>query len=128
VSVYASFPPFDTWEVLGVLSADTPSAIFRTRWPSTPSYAAAPVVRIGLSLESRDVVVNLKQVLEVKDHDRLGFARLVAQDLFRFLSSYARTSPDGEILVAPTAVLDHWMRRFEEKFTRDPTFLYRPKD
>ena len=46
----------------------------------------------------------------------------------RFLSSYAQTSPAGEVLVAPTSVLDHWMKRFEEKFSRDPTFLYRAKD
>jgi hypothetical protein len=45
----------------------------------------------------------------------------------RFLSSFAQTSPGGEVLVAPTSVLDQWMKRFEEKFMRDPTFLYRTK-
>ena len=112
VTVYYSFPPYSGWDVLGVLTADAPSAIFRTNWPSTPEFAASPVVQarssnslgemcsivftfsllypltpqIGLSIESADVVSNLKQVLVAKEQDKLGFAYLVAGDLFKSIT------------------------------------------
>lgn len=124
VTVNYCFPPYTGWDVLGVLTSDAPSAIFRTNWPSTPDFAAAPVVQvqlsslayfglptardvsvsmyltkavmcqIGLSIESADVVGNLKQVLRTSEQDKLGFATLVARDLFRCTAPYrtGRTS------------------------------------
>lgn len=54
VTVYFSFPPYSGWDVLGVLTADSPSAMFRTNWPSTPEFAAAPVVQVGACVCERE--------------------------------------------------------------------------
>jgi hypothetical protein len=105
VTVYFSFPPYSGWDVLGVLTADSPSAIFRTNWPATPEFAACSLVQvrycghscvriccihrcgpcnaqIGLSIEPAGVVNNLQQVLGAKEHDKMGIGALVARDLF----------------------------------------------
>ncbi len=42
--------------------------------------------QIGLSIEPADVVTNLQQVLKVQEHDKLGFAFLVAGDLFKYVA------------------------------------------
>ena len=65
---------------------------------------------------------NLKDTVAGAD-DRSHVALKVAQNLFRFMESFSQTRVEGEVLVVPTTVLDRWMKRFSEKYERDPSFL-----
>jgi hypothetical protein len=74
-------------------------------------------------VEPLDVVANITNVQAQAEFDRLAYTQLVARDLFNFLQSFATVTPAGERLVLPTDAVDRWMRRFTEKFARDPNFL-----
>ena len=76
--LYWALPPYETWTALGTVSAERPSAILRTGWPSTPEVSAAPAVRLGVSLEDASVVANLASAQAADAFDKLGFAQLVA--------------------------------------------------
>mmetsp|Transcript_74664 Transcript_74664/g.103757 ORF Transcript_74664/g.103757 Transcript_74664/m.103757 type:complete len:182 (-) Transcript_74664:478-1023(-) len=112
----------EEWAALGVLSADRPSAIFQTGWKSNAEMQACPAVQIGVSIESADFVDNLGDAVNNAD-DKLGFARLVAGNLWNFMGSFAEETEDGEFVVAPMNALDAWLEKFETKFRRDPEFL-----
>lgn len=59
-----------------------------------------------------------------KDDRQRAFAVKVAENLYRFMESFARPVPGmGEAMVVPTDVLDQWMKRFESKYRRDPSFV-----
>ena len=122
--IYWALPPFETYSALGALTAEAPSATFRTGFAATPEISAAPLVRIGVSLESADVCANLTATQALAREQRAaGFARLLAADVGTFLGSFAMRTPEGERLVIPPTALDVWLRRVEERFRSDPEFL-----
>ncbi len=49
----------------------------------------------------------------------------LAVRLARCLQESFPMSPRGDALLVPTNVLEHWYRKFEDKFRRDPDFLLR---
>jgi len=121
-------PPFTDWVALGTSSASAPSGIFRTGWSSTPSVASCPEVRLGVSLESADVVSNLAGATGVGTDK--GLAQLLAADLVNCLGSYSQNIPGvGERIVLPPTVLNQWLARIAEKTRQDPNFSFlRKKD
>lgn len=124
--VHWALPPFDAFSALGSLSAAAPSAVFQTGFASTPEIAAAPVVRLGVSLASADVCANLMATQALAREQRAaGFARLLAADASTFLGSFSTRTPEGERLLVPPTALDVWLRRVEERFRSDPEFLRR---
>ena len=126
VAVFWALPPFSSFNALGALTPETPSAVWSTGWASTPEIAAAPSIRIGVSLENSDVCTNLCATQAGAREARVaGFAQLVAADVGNFLGSFAQVTPLGERLVIPPTALDVWLRRVEERFRADPEFLRR---
>ena len=122
--IYYSAPPFDAWTQLGVVSAARPSVILRTGWPGSADVAAAPAVRLGVSVEDAGLVANLERSDEASVFDKLGFAQLVASDLFTWLGSFAQVLPGcGERLVVPPSAMQQWLVRVTERFRRDPNWL-----
>lgn len=51
VAVYWAVPPCTTWDLLGVLTAAKPSAVFRTNWKCNHDVMAATHVSLGLKIE-----------------------------------------------------------------------------
>mmetsp|Transcript_8688 Transcript_8688/g.27291 ORF Transcript_8688/g.27291 Transcript_8688/m.27291 type:complete len:191 (+) Transcript_8688:219-791(+) len=117
------------WSVIGAVSADKPSGVFKTPW--SEQLAGGAVVQVGVSIEPTDSVANLQLAGSGVD-ERRAFARKIAQDLFTFLASFATTAHHAEqlrlqqhasdLLVVPTNVLDRWITRFDAKYERDPNF------
>ncbi len=101
------------------------SGTFYTGWPTLSGMEGVEVVRIGVASEEIDAVRSLDESVVQGFTDRLGFARLIAENLFNFISSFAVQSDDGERLLLPGDVLDRWFTRFEEKWRADPDFLFR---
>lgn len=49
--LYYAVPPFTNWEVLGAVSINKPSGIFRTGWSTKEDLVGCPVVQLGVALE-----------------------------------------------------------------------------
>lgn len=49
--LYYAVPPFQNWILLGSVTAEKPSGIFRTGWATNEEVRIQPVVQIGVALE-----------------------------------------------------------------------------
>jgi len=125
LAFFWALPPYDSFTALGVLTAEAPSATWATGWPATPEVAAAPAVRVGVSLETADACANLAAARAAGAEARAaGFATALAADAGRFLSSFAQILPGlGERLVVPPGALDAWLKRVADKYRADPEFF-----
>lgn len=70
--------------------------------------------------------------LETVDLERISngtfefIAKKIGKNLYNFLSSYTKTlatNEGGNVIVAPTNVMDQWFDRFKTKLTKDKSFL-----
>jgi len=123
IVIYWSIPPFEDWRLLGTLTNNNPSAVFRTDWPSDPEIQNVPFIQLGISIEDIDTVQNLTKAVVQEKWDRLAFAELVARDLFTYIQSFSQVTDRGEQLIIPTDALDKWINRFETRYKKDPNFL-----
>ena len=83
-------------------------------------------MQIGLAVENADVVTAVLQTTAADEAGRLGYAQLVARDVFNFLSSFSQPAPGGgDQLVIPGKALSSWLAKFESRFRHDPNFLFR---
>jgi len=120
-TLHASFDAKE-WTLLGALTADKPSALLRTNWEEAPPAAA---VQLGVSLEPLESIQNLEQSKAITtNNDRLNWALHLAQDLFQYLMSFSRATPQGEMIVAPVNTLKLWMERFKTRYRRNPNFVF----
>jgi len=122
-ALYFSFPGTDSWTMLGSLSCQKPSAILATGWEKET--IPHPFVRIGVSLERGCDIVNLEQSGAIqKENSRMDWAFHLAKDLYNFLSSFSKATPQGEMLVVPASSLNRWMSRFKAKYRINPNFVF----
>lgn len=49
--LYYSKPPFTDWELLGCVSPEKPSGVFRTGWTTKEDMVGCGVVQLGVSIE-----------------------------------------------------------------------------
>jgi hypothetical protein len=49
--LYYALPPFQNWEVLGAVSPEKPSGIFRTGWSTKEYMIGCPLVQLGVAIE-----------------------------------------------------------------------------
>ena len=136
-AIYYSFDG-QSFEFLGVLHSDYPTAIFKCPWSNNPNFKAitgCDKIMIGFELKTRDF---LKSIHDKSEKDQLQknnmilaikteFAMKVAENLYNFLSSYVKTTNDGQMIVAPQKCLDQWHDRFKQKYILDPHFFSNKK-
>lgn len=141
-SVYFSWPdPVSppTWQYLGFISNDKPSAIFRiTKLKSVAGDTgmgsfgySQPIVtqfaQIGISLEPLVQIAQLTadvSVNSLNSESLLTFAARTAENLFNYASSFARTMlPDTNEQFVPLSTIQQWYQNFCRRIHQDPTFL-----
>jgi hypothetical protein len=134
-TVHIKFPnrPF---RLLGAISLQKPSAIFRVRPATTTTTTAtndemtdgedpdADAV-LGISVEPLENVQAQLETLPAKTQmpSATVLARRIINDAFNYLSSFASPSVSGDVV--PLKAFQDWWSKFERKMERDPTFLER---
>lgn len=121
-------PPSTGFELLGSLTPDKPSEVFRTGWSEHEQLAEImasnipTVVTIGLSIEPLNNIANVQGKNRLEH--RMFVAQKIAGDLFRYMQSFdtGGASGSGQMIV-PANIFDRWMQRFETRFRRDPNFF-----
>lgn len=130
-TIHYSLSPFKEWEYLGNITYENPSKIFTAPWLYYKAITQCESCRFGLQLTTIDFINSLN----VKTDDNNGvkdkkmeviqneFALKVAQNLFDFMNSYAKSSPQGDVLLIPAKCLDLWHEKFKNKYIKDPNFM-----
>lgn len=115
------------FELLGAVTPERPSGVFRTGWSQNEQILKLSqgliTVTLGVSIEPLQNVQNLSMQTMGSD-DRLFVAEKIATDLFHFMQSFdTGTSGSSSLMTVPTNIFDRWMKRFENRFRRDPNFF-----
>ena len=117
------------WKLIGVVTRERPSGIFRTGWSLDPRIALAPAVQVGVSIESLAVCANVATAVRA-ENDRKNYPLKIAENIFFFLSSFSRKDPSSgvEFFSVPVSALRSWLEKFKAKIHRDPAFLFKRSD
>lgn len=125
-------PPSTGFELLGSLTMERPSQVFRTGWSEheqlleITSSNIPVVVTFGISVEPLESIENIQVVDRVEN--RLIVAQKIAADLFRYMRSFDTGQGNHGQMLVPTNIFDRWMRRFEARFRRDPNFFLKAEE
>jgi hypothetical protein len=132
------------FELLGALTSDRPSEVFRTGWSEHDQFLAIPplqhqqqnggvCITIGVSMEPIASVQNLMSS-KTTDHSRRPLvAQKIAQDLYNFMQSFdtgssTNSNNQPQQMVVPHNIFERWWKRFEAKSKRDPNFFLKNAD
>lgn len=117
------------FELLGAITMDQPSQIFRTGWSEHDQFLSIspnrPVtVTIGLSIEPLESIRNVVAANTANANTRRPLvAQKIAQDLYNFMQSFDSGVGGSGTMVVPTNIFERWWKRFESKSQRDPSFF-----
>ncbi|KAL7275653.1 hypothetical protein RUND412_001386 [Rhizina undulata] len=131
-TVHIQFPnqPF---KLLGAISTDKPSAIFRLKDAATQDTAVTGELILGISVEPNESVLAQLATLPKSTANGAGaglngekvalLAKRIIGNAFNYLSSFA----DAENKV-PMKAFQQWWAKFEKRLEHDPSFLERGED
>ena len=122
------------FELLGSLTMEQPSQIFRTGWSEHDQFLALPpqqpvLITIGLSIEPLESVRNVSTTTSTNVQARRPLvAQKIAQDLYNFMQSFDATHGINGTMTVPQNIFERWWKRFESKSQRDPNFFLKNTD
>ena len=121
------------FQVLGALTQNRPSGIYRTGWAQNESIQSLSNssggiinITIGISLEPLESISNLNLLEQSGVEDRTNTAKGIAMDLFNYLQSFDDTGSSSSRpgwMTVPNNIFDRWMQRFQNKSRLDPNFF-----
>lgn len=117
------------FELLGSLTMEQPSQIFRTGWSEHDQFLSIPpnqpvTVTIGLSIEPLESIRNVSTTTSSNVNARRPMvAQRIAQDLYNFMQSFDTTGGRNGTMLVPQNIFERWWKRFEAKSKRDPNFF-----
>jgi hypothetical protein len=118
------------FELLGSITMDQPSQIFRTGWSEHDQFLSLPphqpvTVTIGLSIEPLESIRNVASTTSANANARRPLvAQKIAQDLYNFMQSFdSGVGGNSGTMTVPTNIFERWWKRFESKSQRDPSFF-----
>ncbi|TIB99224.1 UPF0220-domain-containing protein [Wallemia mellicola] len=124
-TVHFLFPGYEKgWQLLGKLSNDKPSAIFRLRGSAIPSKLSSNTLNtvnnnntqaiIGISVEpinqvdSQTMALTPTNTISAKSNESQEVAKRILENLFEFLSGFAHVGPETLI---PLSTLQQWYNK-----------------
>ena len=137
------------FEIVGAVTADKPSGIFRTNWktinneknnntisPFASTYTSGNIpapqfgtvstpstITFGVSIEQMENIANL-QIFNKGVEDRVvDVAKKIAIHLFNFMQSFDTNNNSNGTMTVPVNVFERWLTRFQNKYRLDPDFF-----
>ncbi|KAJ2498557.1 hypothetical protein GGH96_004223 [Coemansia sp. RSA 1972] len=136
--------PNKSWQLLGMLSNDKPSAIFRLKATGLENTMVGPTAELGISIEPIQAIEQQMQQQQQQQQTALvpagqqpssvslqpakQIAERTLQSLYDYATSFA-TKPDASmgmfgsgapVQVLPVKVFEDWYTSFLRKLQRDP--------
>ena len=129
-SAGASTATTTDFELVGAITNNKPSGVFRTGWATNETlsiainspYSSTITINLGVSIEPISTIDNMGMIQDKTTH----VAMKIAMDLFNYMQSF-NTGSGGNMIV-PNNVFDRWMKRFESKTRVDPNFFMKSSD
>ncbi|KAL3764157.1 hypothetical protein ACHAWU_003969 [Discostella pseudostelligera] len=129
-SAGASTATTTDFELVGAITNNKPSGVFRTGWATNETlstainapYSSIITINLGVSIEPISTIDNMGMIQDKTTH----VAMKIAMDLFNYMQSF-NTGSGGNMIV-PNNVFDRWMKRFESKTRVDPNFFMKSSD
>ncbi|CAH7680967.1 hypothetical protein BY996DRAFT_6916913 [Phakopsora pachyrhizi] len=139
-TVHFLFPHKTDWQLLGMLSPEKPSAIFRLRgtassasssnWAANQTQIATPMATLGILVAPLEQIhaecCQLENSLMIRPPGSNSMrstlpeiAKSIGLNLFRYISSFSATTFNNETWV-PISVLERWWKQFETKLSTAP--------
>eukprot|EP00277_Geminigera_cryophila_P012343 CAMPEP_0179443846 /NCGR_PEP_ID=MMETSP0799-20121207/27310_1 /TAXON_ID=46947 /ORGANISM="Geminigera cryophila, Strain CCMP2564" /LENGTH=164 /DNA_ID=CAMNT_0021230333 /DNA_START=113 /DNA_END=604 /DNA_ORIENTATION=+ len=101
MSCYITGPPFEQWHFIGAITNESPSGVFRVRWPKDE--AAPTAARLGISIEPLQQIE--AQQATIPSSELVDFGKFVAKDLWNYLESFEVMHQHGQFLLS---LFDKW--------------------
>eukprot|EP01101_Sappina_pedata_P013416 TRINITY_DN9681_c0_g1_i1.p1 TRINITY_DN9681_c0_g1~~TRINITY_DN9681_c0_g1_i1.p1 ORF type:complete len:192 (+),score=39.15 TRINITY_DN9681_c0_g1_i1:22-597(+) len=131
--LYISFPQVETfpqqivtkWQLISGVSNSCPSSTQYVFWSDEEAalLRQANCAQLLLSIEPEATLQEkLGQRFIMGDHLQL-FARGIAVEIFNYLGSFAKMTPQGDLVILESSALDKWFKRFQEKYKHDPNYI-----
>ncbi|GAB5358617.1 hypothetical protein AAMO2058_000473900 [Amorphochlora amoebiformis] len=121
-TIYFSLPPFKDWQYIGAITMHMPSQIFSAPWRGILKEDVKGL-QIGVSIETQKFIENLHPQSQYEEKKKLvSSVQGIANDLYKFLQSFSKSTQMGEMLVMPAKAMDIWLKKFEAKHKKDPFF------
>ena len=112
-------------QYLGAVANTMPSDTFSTGFPLKPEFDGVGSVKLCLQAQSFEEIANLVRCTDGQKE----YSKLVAHNLYNFMMSYhnaemvVNNANGREFLVLPSDVFTRWMKKFDEKWAKDPNFI-----
>eukprot|EP01100_Stratorugosa_tubuloviscum_P004049 TRINITY_DN1998_c0_g1_i1.p1 TRINITY_DN1998_c0_g1~~TRINITY_DN1998_c0_g1_i1.p1 ORF type:complete len:192 (+),score=94.89 TRINITY_DN1998_c0_g1_i1:76-651(+) len=116
---------FSEWGVAAVVTNQIPSVIVHLKWTLELISNLIPnaTLNIGIKISRIETIATLKLNPYATTFDETPlFAKGIAFELFNYLQSFAKQTPQGELVILEAGVVDRWFKRFEQKWQFDPNF------
>lgn len=130
-AIFYSLPPFNDWKYIGIIHCKNASKIFKCPWMDIKGITKCPIARIGFELRAMDFLQSLEKENEKVMNETTNvltvikneFAIKVANNLYEWMTSYTKSTENGEYIIAPANCLNQWQERFHRKYILDPEFM-----
>ena len=112
-------------QYLGAIANEKPSDNFTTGFPFKPEFDSCKTVKLCSQAQTFEEIIGL-----VRSSDgQKEYAKLVAHNLYNFMMSYntetivASNFNGREYFAVPSDAFTRWMKKFDEKYAKDPNFI-----
>jgi hypothetical protein len=120
IAVYLSFPPFQDFSYLGMVSNSYPSNTFHLSATHVATVKVNESVQIGLSIESLEHLNTLRTDETKQSNEAVDDANAIANNLLQYIQSWT-SDPAFERAVK------QWIQKFTQKQRLAPFFYRQPQ-
>lgn len=112
-------------QFLGAVANERSSDTFSTGFPFKEDLQFTETVKICIQAQTFEEIANLVPASDGQKE----YSKLVAHNLYNFMMSYhnpemlVNNQTGREYLVIPSDVFTRWMKKFDEKYQKDPNFI-----
>jgi protein Hikeshi len=125
ITLNFSLPPYNEMQYLGAVANEKPSDTYSTGFPFKTEFDHVSTVKLCLQAQAFEEIANLVPCSDGQKE----YSKLVAHNLYNFMMSYhnsemlVNNNNGREYLVLPSDVFTRWMKKFDEKYAKDPNFI-----
>jgi len=130
-AIHVSWPPYSSWDYLGIIANNKPSAIFKVTQQSVDQHIQAQNVILQLGIEIMEISALQHQYNTGQESNKLTvndmslFSKKMCESFFNYATSFSKDIYDNtgqKHAIIPANVVEKWYQNFENKIHNNPNF------